>query len=139
MSSYPLPGTSANAASRAAMAYKTVGARSSSPLELVVMAYDGAIGFLQQAREAHERQDQWGRATGVSKAMALIGELRNTLNVEQGQQIAIELDRLYDYMMNRLLDITVKRDLSGLEEVQQLLVTVREAWAQVATAPPPQS
>ena len=139
MSTYPLTGSSAGHASRAAMAYRSIGARSSTPLELVVMAYDGAIGALQQAREANERKDRWGQANGVSKALGLIGELRNTLNVEQGEQIAIELDRLYDYMMNRLLDINLKHDLSGLEEVQRLLVTVREAWAQVAAAPPPQS
>ena len=54
---------------------------------------------------------------------------------EEGQQIALELDRLYDYMMNRLLEVTTKRDASGLAEVQRLLGTVRDAWAQAAAAP----
>lgn len=136
MSSIPLPGSPATGAARGAMAYRTVGARSSSPLELVVMTYDGAIGFLQQARDAHERKDLWGRARCTSKALALIGELRNTLNLEEGQDLAFELDRLYDYMMTRLLDVTTKRDPSGLEEVQRLLGTVREGWAQIAAASP---
>jgi len=144
MSTYGFPGSSMSGAARGAMAYRTVDAQSRSPLELVVMLYDGAIRFLGEAREAHERNDQWARATGVSKALAIVGELRNTLNVDEGSSLAEELDRLYDYMMGRLLDVTTKRDMSGLDEVQRLLITVREGWVQVSAAtagapPPPRS
>jgi flagellar secretion chaperone FliS len=135
MSTYGFP---VSGASRGALAYKTVDAQSRSPLELVVMLYDGAIRFLGEARDAHERKDQWGRARAVSKALAIVGELRNTLNLDEGSSLAIELDRLYDYMMGRLLEITTKHDLSGLDEVQRLLVTIREGWVQVSasTSPP---
>jgi flagellar secretion chaperone FliS len=135
MSTYGIP---VSGAARGALAYKTVDAQSRSPLELVVMLYDGAIRFLGEARAAHERNDHRGRATGVSKAMAIVGELRSTLNVDEGSSLALELDRLYDYMFGRLLEVTTKRDLSGLDEVQRLLITVREGWVQVSnsTSPP---
>ena len=140
MSTYGIPGSSPSTASRGALAYRTVDAQSRSPIELVVMLYDGAIRFLGDAREAHERNDHRGRATGVSKAMAIVGELRSTLNVDEGSSLALELDRLYDYMFTRLLEVTTKRDLSGIEEVQRLLITVREGWVQVSasvgTSPP---
>jgi flagellar protein FliS len=141
MSTYSLPVSSA---ARGALAYRTTDAQSRSPLELVVMLYDGAIRFLGEARDAHERKDQWARAKAVSKALAIVGELRNTLNLDEGSSLGLELDRLYDYMMGRLLEVTTKRDLSGLEEVQRLLVTVREGWVQVSAAtsgdaPPPRS
>jgi flagellar protein FliS len=137
MSTYGFPGSSLSPAARGAMAYQKVDAQSRSPLELVVMLYDGAIRFLGEAQEAHERSDQWARATAVSKALAIVGELRSTLNLEDGSSVALELERLYDYMMGRLLDVTTKRDLSGLAEVRQLLVTVREGWVQVSAATPP--
>lgn len=138
MSTYGFPGSSMSGASRGALAYRTIDAQSRSPLELVVMLYDGAIRFLGEAREAHERNDHRGRATGVSKAMAIVGELRSTLNLEEGSSLALELDRLYDYMFGRLLEVNTKRDMSGVDEVQRLLVTVREGWMQVsaATSPP---
>ena len=140
MSTYGFPSSQMSAASRGAMAYQRVDAQSRSPLELVVMLYDGAIRFLNEAREAHERNDQWARATAVSKALAIVGELRSTLNLEEGSSLplAIELDRLYDYMTGRLLEVATKRDLSAVDEVQRLLVTVREGWVQVsaATSPP---
>jgi flagellar secretion chaperone FliS len=134
MSTYGIPGSSMSAASRGAMAYRTVDAQSRSPLELVVMLYDGAIRFLREAQDAEERKDAWGRATAVSKALAIVGELRSTLNLDEGGEMALDLERLYDYMMNRLLEVTTKRDASALDEVRQLLVTVREGWVQVSAA-----
>jgi flagellar protein FliS len=138
MSTYGIPGSSMSTASRGALAYRTVDAQSRSPIELVVMLYDGAIRFLGDARDAHERNDHRGRATGVSKALAIVGELRSTLNLDDGSSLALELDRLYDYMFGRLLEVTTKRDMSGVDEVQRLLITVREGWVQVsaATSPP---
>jgi flagellar protein FliS len=138
MSTYGIPGSSMSAAARGALAYRTVDAQSRSPLELVVMLYDGAIRFLGDAVDAEQRKDVWARARAVSKALAIVGELRSTLNLEEGGDMALDLDRLYDYMMTRLLEVSTKRDTSGLQEVQQLLVTVREGWVQVsaATSPP---
>jgi flagellar protein FliS len=137
MSTYSAPASTLSGSARGAMAYRTVGAQSSSPLELVVMLYDGAIRFLQEARDAHDRKDMWGRARGTSKALAIVAELHNTLNVEDGARVAADLDRLYTYMMGRLLDVTMKRDASALEEVQRLLGTVRDGWVQVSAASPP--
>ena len=125
-------------ASRGALAYRTVDAQSRSPLELVVMLYDGGVRFLGDAMEANERKDMVARAIAVSKALAIVGELRSTLNLDEGGDMALDLDRLYDYMMNRLLDVTTKRDTSGLEEVQRLMITVRDGWRQLsASASPP--
>ena len=136
MSTYGIP---VSGAARGALAYRTIDAQSRSPLELVVMLYDGAIRFLGEATDAHQRNDHRGRATGVSKALAIVGELRSTLNLEDGSELALELDRLYDYMFGRLLEVTTKRDMSGVEEVRRLMVTVREGWVQVSasTSPPP--
>ena len=58
--------------------------------------------------------------------------------------VAAELDRLYSYISGRLLDVTVKRDATAIDETYKLMSTLREAWAQAATsgviataAPPP--
>jgi flagellar protein FliS len=122
-------------AHRGAGAYRTVDAQSRSPLELVVMLYDGAIRFVTQARDAHTRGDRRGRAVGVSRAMAIVNELQNTLDVDRGREIAMELDRLYRYITARLLDVTRTGDGTPLDEILQLLTTLRDAWAQASTAP----
>jgi flagellar protein FliS len=126
-------------AGRVARAYQTVDAQSRSPLELVVMLYDGAIRFLTQAKDAHGRGDLRARAAGVSRALAIVGELQSTLDVERGQAVAEELDRLYQYITTRLLQVTLNGDVTALEESARLLGHLREAWSEVSgsvSAPP---
>ena len=124
-------------ASRAAQAYRRVESESRSPLELVVMLYDGALRFVNDAREAHARRDLRARGKAISKTLAIIGELQNTLDMERGGAVAEQLDNLYTYINSRLLDVTMKQDLTACDEVHKLLSTLREGWAQAATQPLP--
>jgi flagellar protein FliS len=116
---------------RGVEAYRRVNAETRSPLELVVMLYDGAIRFVGDAKEAADRNDIAARTRAVSRALAIVTELQNTLRLEEGGDVARELDRLYSYMTARLLDSNVKRDRKALDEVHRLLSTVRDGWAQV--------
>ncbi len=118
---------------RGAEAYRRAEAQSRSPVELVLMLYDGALRFVGEARAAVARNDIASRGTAISRALAIVAELQNTLDVETGGDIARELDRLYSYINVRLLDVTAKRDAAALEEVQKLLTTLRQAWLQVAS------
>jgi len=115
-------------------AYRRVTAETRSPLELVVMLYDGAIRFVGEAQDAADRNDVAGRTRAVSRALAIVTELQNRLQMDEGGEVARELDRLYSYMTVRLLDSNVKRDRRALDEVRRLLSTIREGWAQVGAA-----
>lgn len=126
------------AASRAAQAYRRVESESRSPLELVVMLYDGALRFVNDAREAHARKDLRARGQAVSRALAIVSELQNTLDMEKGGEVADRLDDLYTYINSRLLDVTLKQDIGACDEVHKLLGTLREGWAQAASQPPAQ-
>ena len=123
---------------RGADAYRRTAVQSSSPLGLVVMLYDGAIKYMLEAREAIARNDVLARTTAVSRALAIIAELQNTLNVKEGGEVARELDRLYSYMSTRLLDVTAKADDNAAKEVHKLLSTLREGWSQIASQTPAQ-
>lgn len=101
------------------------------------MLYDGALRFVNDAREAHARRDLRARGKAISKTLAIIGELQNTLDMERGGAVAEQLDNLYTYINSRLLDVTIKQDLTACDEVHKLLSTLREGWAQAATQPPP--
>jgi flagellar protein FliS len=117
---------------RGAEAYRQIEAKSRSPLELVVMLYDGALRFVAEASQAQAQKNIAQRARAVSRAIAILGELQSTLNVKEGGAIAQDLDRLYTYMQRRLLDVTMQQDTKALQEVQQLLSTLRDGWAQIA-------
>lgn len=121
---------------RGAEAYRRVEAESRSPMELVVMLYDGALRFLAAAREAHGRRDLIARGNALSRALAIIAELQSTLNLKEGGAIAEELDRLYSYITWRLMDVNVKQDGTALDEAHKLLSTLSDAWAQTANRVP---
>jgi flagellar protein FliS len=116
-------------------AYRQVEAQSRTPLELVVMLYDGALTSQNQASAAAARCDIRQRGAAVSKTLSIVGALQEALNLSDGGAVAAELDRLYDYVRGRLLDVTVRQDASGLSEVHRLLSGLREAWHQIATQP----
>lgn len=96
------------------------------------MLYDGAIRFVLEAREAIARNDVRARTTAVSRALAIVAELQNTLNVNDGGDVARELDRLYAYISTRLFDVTATADDRAAQEVHKLLSTLRDGWAQIA-------
>jgi len=100
-------------------------------MELVVMLYDGALRFVGQAQASSS--DKRARSRAVSRAIAIVSELQNTLNVNDGGDVAADLDRLYSYLNARLLDVTMKGDTDALEEVRKVLVTLRDGWSQAAS------
>ena len=120
---------------RGAEAYRRIEAESRSPMELVIMLYDGALRFVGEARDATVRKDLAARGAAVTRVLAIVGELQSTLNVKDGGAVAGELDRLYSYVTSRLIDVTAKQDAKALDEVHKLLSTLRDAWVQLASTP----
>jgi flagellar secretion chaperone FliS len=122
---------------RGAQAYIQTQIQSRSPLELVVMLYDGALRFLQQTVDAMQRGDLVAKRDSLSKAMAIVTELHGMLDLEQGGEVAASLDSLYTYMMERLTTANQQRDAAPVAEVMRLMTGLRDAWSQIAQPPPP--
>jgi flagellar protein FliS len=107
-------------------------AESRSPMELVVMLYDGAIRFVGEAREAIVRKDVSARTQATRRALDIVSELQMSLNVKDGGEIARELDRLYTYISGKMLEVT-RGDLAAADEIHKLLGTLRDGFSQAAT------
>jgi flagellar secretion chaperone FliS len=112
--------------------YRRTNVHTRSPLELVVMLYDGALQSLGDARDAMARKDVGTRTTAISRALAILTELQGTLNMKEGGAIAEELDRLYAFAISRLVDVTTKRDASAIDEIVRVLTPLRDGWSQIA-------
>jgi flagellar protein FliS len=117
---------------RAVGAYQQVNVQARSPLELVVMLYDGAVRFSGEARAAAASGNAPARREAVSRALAVVTELQNSLNMDDGGEIARSLDGLYTYISGRLLEGNVRNDVGPFDEVIRLLKPLREAWGQIA-------
>ena len=113
--------------------YRQTQVQSRTPLELVVMLYDGALKFLHQAREAIERGDIAARRDASSRAITIISELQSTLNMEQGGEIAQRLDELYIYVNGRIIAAAADNSVGPIDDATRVLNVLRESWVAIAT------
>jgi flagellar protein FliS len=121
-----------SATTRGIDAYRRTEAQSASPMQLIVMLYDGALRFLSEAQAAQAAGDMPRRAHALRRVGAILAECHSTLDLEKGGTVAAELDRLYSYLSARLLDVNLKKDATAIDEIHRLLTPLRTAWAEAA-------
>jgi flagellar protein FliS len=108
------------------------GVAASDPHRLIVMLLDGALERIVTARGCMQRNETSEKARLINRAVSIIGELRNSLDLSKGGQIAANLAELYDYMCRRLLLATSENKPEMLDEVSTLLHEIRSAWLAIA-------
>ncbi|MHA6494552.1 flagellar export chaperone FliS [Pseudomonas borbori] len=99
-----------------------------SPHRLIQMLMEGGLTRLAQARGAVERNQTALKGELIGKAIGIIGGLREGLNLEAGGEVAGNLDRLYEYMISRLVEANLKNEAAPLDEVASLLRDVKTGW-----------
>ena len=98
--------------------------------EKTLMLFDGAITFVGVALQAIVRSDYELKGKMISKSIAVINGLKDCLDLTQGE-LPSNLHDLYEYMVERLFKANLTSDREAIEEVQSLLKTIRESWAQI--------
>ena len=120
---------------RGAQTYFDTHVQSRTPMEIVVLLYDGAIRSLGQARTAMAANDLVAKRDALSRGLAIVTELQGMLNLAEGGDIAARLDGLYTYIHGCCLEANTQRDPARLDEAVRLLNTLRSAWAEIAGTP----
>lgn len=116
--------------------YRKIEVGTVNKFELLVMLFDGLARFLREGAAAIECRDIALKAEKLDRALAIICELRSSLNHQDGGEFATRMDALYAYMSERILDASMKLDPAICDEVIALVLPLREAWAVVARRPP---
>jgi flagellar protein FliS len=113
-------------------AYQRVNTQTSitdaDPHKLIQLLYNGAIERINMAKARMQAKDYAGKAQLLNKAIEIIGGLRSFLDFEKGGDLAARLEALYDYMERSLLEASAKNDVQKLDEVLDLLRSVKEGW-----------
>ncbi|KQM51576.1 flagellar export chaperone FliS [Pseudomonas sp. Leaf15] len=106
-----------------------------SPHRLVQMLMEGALDRMAQAKGAMARGDIAQKGLLLGKAIDILIGLRDGLNPEKTDDPAAlqQLDNLYAYMTTRLLEANSKSDVSMIDEVAGLMITLKEGWDGIAT------
>lgn len=112
--------------------YQTVNTQAqavdASPHRLIQMLMEGGLTRIAQARGAMEREQTALKGELIGKAIGIVGGLREGLDLQQGGELAANLDSLYHYMVSRLLEANAKNEVAPLDEVAGLLRNVKSGW-----------
>jgi flagellar protein FliS len=105
-----------------------------SPHRLVQMLMEGGLDRMAQAKGALSRGDIAQKGLMLGKAIEIISGLRDGLEPEKAEDPASvqQLDALYDYMSNRLVEANQVNDADMIDEVARLLITVKSGWDAIA-------
>jgi flagellar secretion chaperone FliS len=107
-------------------AYQQGMVNSAHPVRIIVLLYEGAIRFVQQAQQSFAHPGLRGHALG--RAHRIVSELLAALDHEKGGEIAQNLSRLYDYVLDVLIRANVEGNASGLDSVVQVLRELLEGF-----------
>jgi len=99
---------------------------SAKPEELTLMLYDGAIKFLKQVKMYNDQKNIPKSNYTNQRVQAIISELRATLNMDY--DISKNLEQLYVYMNERLVEANIRKDNNIIDEVLDLIVDLRDTW-----------
>jgi|SRR5579863_2558756 flagellar secretion chaperone FliS len=128
----------------AKLSYREAAVRGATPVRLVVLLYEQAIEDLRRARVAFDQGEIETRTARINHAIVVIGHLQSSLDLEQGGDVARNLERFYIMLRAALVETQFRQSTFQLDQQISLLMQVHEAWCQVeprnaAVPPVPQS
>lgn len=117
--------------------YQKTQVTTASREKILLMLYEGAIRFTKHAHAAMLEKKIAEKGKYISKATAILSELMATLDFKAGGQLAAELENLYVFMIDKLIEGNIHNDPECLKAVENILRTLYVAWQDVIENPRP--
>lgn len=108
--------------------YRQSSVQTSTPGQLLLMLFDGAIRFIRSGMDGLQNQDISKANLNLGKAQTIISELIVTL--DHSYEVSQGLASLYEYTNHLLIQANVKKSAEPAEEALGYLTELRETFAQ---------
>lgn len=115
--------------------YKQASVNTKSRGRILLMLYDGAIRFLEQAKLAMDRGQPSVKGEKISRAHAIISELNVSLDHSVATELCGNLEALYMFMLDQLSEANKNNNVDNINVVIELLDGLRDSWRQVVLGP----
>ena len=102
-----------------------------SPHQLISIILKHILSNIAIASGAISRNEIENKGKCITKAIALVGELQDSLDMEKGGDISTNLFDLYDYIIRCLLKANVESSTDKLDEVRVLISEIKESWESI--------
>ncbi|MFO7776664.1 MAG: flagellar export chaperone FliS [Candidatus Hydrogenedentota bacterium] len=111
--------------------YQKVAVETASQGKLIVMLFNGAVQRTKQAERLLAEGAKPGDIhNNLIRAQEIVAELRSALDLTQGE-VAHNLNRIYKYIHDRLIQANLKKDPEIMAECIEHLETMRDTWQEV--------
>jgi len=98
------------------------------PHTLISIIFKHILINVANAKGAISRKEIENKGKALTKAIALVGELQNSIDMEKGGEISINLFDLYQYIVGCLSDANLKNNSEKLDEVTDLISNIKGGW-----------
>jgi flagellar secretion chaperone FliS len=116
--------------------YRKMGAYGSladaNPYQVIQLMLDALLSRIAEATGHIERGEVAAKGEKIGKALSIIEGLLLGLDKERGGDIALNLERLYDYASRTLLKANLENRVDLLKEVSSLLREIKLGWDGIA-------
>ncbi len=112
-----------------AQEYRKNAVTGASPLQLVVMLYDGALRFMEAGRFAMVRKDLEAQNDKLQRAQRIVTELMASLDMQRGGELAKNLFGIYSYVLNELVEANLTDKPEPLDRSIKIISDLRDSWA----------
>ncbi|PKH98302.1 flagellar protein FliS, partial [Shewanella sp. 11B5] len=99
-----------------------------SPHRIIQMMFAGGLERLAQSRYAIENRDMNNKGLFIGKAIGIVNGLNNSLNMDEGGEIAGNLSQLYDFIIMKVTEANLKNDTQAIDDAVAVLRTLKEGW-----------
>lgn len=115
-------------AANAYSAYKNNSVNYASKDQLLLMLLEGACKYVKIGRQAVVDKDIKKAHENLVKTQDIFYELMATLDVAKGGEWAKSIFNVYDFIVRRLIDANMKKDLEIVDEVIPLIEDIKDTW-----------
>lgn len=110
--------------------YRQSSVQTSTPAQLLLMLFDGAIRFINAGLDGVHQQDIQKSNLNFGKAQSIMSELMSTL--DPSYEVSKSLFALYEYINHLLIEANIKKETEPAEEALGYITELRDTWAQAA-------
>lgn len=120
-------------------AYYRTSIETADPLHLIILCYETAIRDLREAKAHHESHEMNDAYRKIRHAQDIVTELLVGLDYERGGDVAQNLNRLYNFILRRLIGINSREQTTIYDHLVHILSELKNGWESIRTSPGPTS
>ncbi|MCS7263877.1 MAG: flagellar export chaperone FliS [Armatimonadetes bacterium] len=103
----------------------------STPIQLIGLLFRLGSDLMNEAEKALSERDFEKADEALTKAQKVVAELISSLDTDKGGEIAVNLNRLYTFVWERLLHANLRKSVQPLQDAKEIWTQLRQLWEQV--------